>query len=203
MVKHTQTICRLLPTNCLSVSDHFVGLALKELDLKLWHLFKYPKLVVNQNDKLFIDFLNKVRVCNIDDDVGKLIKEGLIHKSDKNYPKDALHMYVETEPAMERSDAVLNDLLGKLYIIETNDNIPDNCKYPQATIQVSQNQTRRNTSLAKLHKLKIGAKVMLTVNLDIHDPLINGQAGNINHIEFVQVSVRKVYVKYILMNKLA
>ena len=31
MVKHTQTICRLLPTNCLSVFDHFVGLALKEL----------------------------------------------------------------------------------------------------------------------------------------------------------------------------
>ena len=29
MVKHTQTICRLLSTNCLSVFDHFVGLALK------------------------------------------------------------------------------------------------------------------------------------------------------------------------------
>ena len=32
MVKHTQTICRLLPTNCLSVFDHFVGLALKGLN---------------------------------------------------------------------------------------------------------------------------------------------------------------------------
>ena len=31
MVKHTQTIRRLLPTNCLSVFDHFVGLALKGL----------------------------------------------------------------------------------------------------------------------------------------------------------------------------
>ena len=30
-VKHTQTIHRLLPTNCLSVFDHFVGLALKRL----------------------------------------------------------------------------------------------------------------------------------------------------------------------------
>ena len=28
MVKHTQTIRRLLPTNCLSVFDHFVGLEL-------------------------------------------------------------------------------------------------------------------------------------------------------------------------------
>ena len=31
MVKHTQTICRKQPTNCLSVFDHFVGFALKVL----------------------------------------------------------------------------------------------------------------------------------------------------------------------------
>ena len=29
MVKHTKTTRRLLPTHCLSVFDHFVGLALK------------------------------------------------------------------------------------------------------------------------------------------------------------------------------
>ena len=33
MVKHTRTIHRLLPTNCLSVFDHFVDLALKGLSL--------------------------------------------------------------------------------------------------------------------------------------------------------------------------
>ena len=38
MVKHTQTIPRQKPTNCLSVFDHFVGLALKEL--KYSTLFK-------------------------------------------------------------------------------------------------------------------------------------------------------------------
>ena len=31
MTKHTQTILRLLPTNCFSVFDRFVGLALKGL----------------------------------------------------------------------------------------------------------------------------------------------------------------------------
>ena len=31
MIKHTQTVRRLLPTNCLSVLDHFVMLALKGL----------------------------------------------------------------------------------------------------------------------------------------------------------------------------
>ena len=34
MIKHTQKIRRLLPTNCLSVFDHFVRLALKGLGTK-------------------------------------------------------------------------------------------------------------------------------------------------------------------------
>ena len=34
MVKHTQTIRRLLPTNCLNVFDYFKGFALKVLEAK-------------------------------------------------------------------------------------------------------------------------------------------------------------------------
>ena len=40
MVKHTQSIRRLLPTTCLSVFDHFVGLALKGLRLQFFARFK-------------------------------------------------------------------------------------------------------------------------------------------------------------------
>ena len=35
MVKHTQTIRRLLPTNCLNAFDHFVGLMFKGLNTPL------------------------------------------------------------------------------------------------------------------------------------------------------------------------
>ena len=45
-------------------------------------------------------------------------------------------------------------------------------------------------------KLKIGAKVMLTVNMDIQNRLINGQTRNIRHIEFAHAIARKVYVKF-------
>ena len=44
-------------------------------------------------------------------------------------------------------------------------------------------------------KLKIGAKVIITVNLDTKDSLINDQTGNISHSEFAQSSVPKVYLK--------
>ena len=121
----------------------------------------------------------------------------LIYESDENYPKDALHMYAENEPAMKRNNAALNGLPGELCTIETDEKIPGNCKYTLATSQAAQNQKQTNTGgLAKFLKLKIGAKVMLTVNLDIQDRLINGQTGNISHVEFAHGSVRKVYVKF-------
>ena len=66
-----------------------------------------------------------------------------------------------------------------------------------ATIQAAQNQKQTNTGgLGKLRKLKIGAKVMLTVNLEIQDRLINGQTGKISYIEFAQDIVQKVYKKF-------
>ena len=43
-------------------------------------------------------------------------------------------------------------------------------------------------------KLKIGAKVMLTVNIDVQDRLTDGQTGNIRHTEFTQGSLCKVHV---------
>ena len=111
------------------------------LGLQLRHWFKYAELteVLRQIDKLFIDLLNKVRVDNIDDDVENLLKGRFVRESDENYPKDTVHMYAENEPVVKRHEVALNECLGKLYIIEANYKIPDNCKYPLALIQADQN----------------------------------------------------------------
>ena len=82
MIKHTQTICRLLLTNCLSVFDHFVGLALKGLMVnysqdsrycvgkgerylvfgKNYHTFQ-PTLVVWEGD--FTTIYEKLKIYSI------------------------------------------------------------------------------------------------------------------------------------------
>ena len=90
----------------------------------------------------------KIRVGNINDDVENLRKASFIRESDENYPKDALYMYAENEPAMKRNEAVPNKLPGELYTTEVNNKIPNNCKYPLALIQAAQNQKQTNTGLA-------------------------------------------------------
>lgn len=87
---------------------------------------------MRQKDKLFIDLFDKVRVGYIDYDVEKLLEARFIQESDENYLKDDLHMYAENELATKRNKAVLNDLPGGLYIIQTNDKIPGNWKDPLA-----------------------------------------------------------------------
>ena len=81
-----------------------------------------------------------------------------------------MNIYGENETAMERNEAVLNEFNAKLYLTEANDKIPGNCKYLLTLTQGPQNQKQTNTEgLAKLLKLKIGVKIMLTVNRDIQD----------------------------------
>ena len=68
-------------------------------------------------------------------------------------------------------------LLG--FTQQANNKIPDNCKNLLTLIQADSNQKETNTGdLAKGPRLKIGAKVMLTANIDIEDSLINGQIEN-------------------------
>ena len=50
--------------------------------------------------------------------------------------------------------------------------------------------------LAKTLKLKIGAKVMLTINTDIQDRLINGQIGLVKHFEIINNDVATIFIKF-------
>lgn len=63
-------------------------------------------------------------------------------------------------------------------------------------VQAAQNQKQINTGLAKLLKLKIGVKVMLTVNIYTQYRLTHGQTGNISYTEFAQDSICEEYVKF-------
>ena len=61
MVKHTQTIRRLLLMNYLNVSDHFVGLALKGLNL-LHKEIRYKKSHIRTLKREFENLCNALQL---------------------------------------------------------------------------------------------------------------------------------------------
>ena len=93
-------------------------------------MFKYDELteVVRKSDQVFVNLLNNVRFATVDENTGKLLKARLIDQSDKNYPHDALHMYVENAPTTLTNQTVLNNLPGEVYSIKADDKISDSSK---------------------------------------------------------------------------
>ena len=85
------------------------------LGLQEWCLFKYAELteVVSQMKNCLSIWLIKFKLVTLMM-MWKNYKAKFIHKSDKIYPKDALHMYAENEPTVKKNEAVLNHFLGDL-----------------------------------------------------------------------------------------
>ena len=63
MVEDNQTIHRLLLTNCLSVFDHFVGLALKGLKLNFGKYTNVSLKYIRSGDREYNGY-NDCNICN-------------------------------------------------------------------------------------------------------------------------------------------
>ena len=159
-------------------------------------MFQFAELteVMRQGgDTKFIDFLNKIRVGNIDEDAQKQIRERFIEESYINYPENAQLMFAENYPTVKHN----RKLPGKTCIINAIDQIPAVCKYPETLISLAHNKRQSETGgLAKCLELKVGAKVMATVNFGIQDMLINGQIGEVVGFEIMNSILKKVYLKF-------
>ena len=145
-----------------------------------------------------IQLLNKVRVGNIDTDAETLLKSRFIQSTDPDYPFDALHIFAENVPAKDYNDMMLSKIKKPLVSIQALDKLPKNCKVSNSDMQSAQNRKQSESGgLALQLKLKIDARVMLTMNVDIEDRLINGQVGTVNHFRKNQHNqITIVYVKF-------
>ena len=71
----------------------------------LWRTFKFCELdeVMRQRqDHAFIDLLNNVRIGELNESDIDVLSSRVIDRADENYPVDALHIFAENEPALNR-----------------------------------------------------------------------------------------------------
>ena len=113
------------------------------LNLDLWNIFKFAELteVMRQRgDMEFIEFLNKIRVGNLDESVQTRLKARFIKENDVNHPRNALHMFSENSQTLLHNKEMLMSFPGVLHKTEAIDVISGDCKYPKSMILSAQNR---------------------------------------------------------------
>ena len=75
-----------------------------------------------------------------------------------------------------------HQLIIQYIITKAIDNLPKNASIQKINQVLNRNQSETG-GLAGILKIKINARVMLTVNIDLQDRLVNGQLETVMHIE--------------------
>ena len=150
--------------------------------------------LMHQDDEIFVNMLNKIRVGEIDWNLEDVFKLHFIDKKDRCYPGNILHIFAENGPVKRHNDNQLRHIPGQLIIITAKDEVPKNFKI--SDIREAQNRKQSETGgLASLLELKVNARAMLTTNINIKDRLINRQMGTVKHIEMKENEVKTIYLE--------
>ena len=153
--------------------------------LDLWRKFQIVELteVMRQRgDFKFSSLLDKIREGEIDDHVENTLKSRFLKEISS--PQNIVQMFAENKPAKEHNETQLNTLDTQLILIDAIDEIPKDIVLLQSQIDaIKQRKMSEAGNLESQLKLKIGAQVMFTSNLDIDGRLVNGLVGTVKQIK--------------------
>ena len=169
------------------------------LGLELWRSFVMAELTEVMRQKgnaMFINLLNQARLGTLDSEKLSVLKSRFISKNDKNYPSDIIHIYAENAPVDEHNSNMLDRLETPLILIQAIDQVPIDSELSNTDLSWVQNAKISETGgLLYSLRIKLGARVMITKNIDIDDKLINGQVGTIKYVQFVNNKVTAVFIQ--------
>ena len=141
--------------------------------------------VVRQKDVSFSQLLCRVRLGECTEEDLAILQSREISSDDPDYPDDALHVFAFNYDVDKRND-------DKLRRLEPNDDLriviraTDDKTDSTGLIDFTSSKTsQKRSETAGLHTvlvLAIGARVMLTYNVDTADGLVNGVLGTVSGI---------------------
>ena len=143
-------------------------------------MIELREIMRQRGDSLFTELLCRVRTDSCTDGDINVLQSRIITPKSRDYPTHALHVYRLNKDVDDRNKFMLNKLASEedQFLIKAADatggkpidlsNVPD-----------------KRTETGNLHttlKLAVGARVMLTVNVDVSDGLVNGARGEVVHV---------------------
>ena len=104
------------------------------------------------------------------------------------YPKDVTHVYAQNHYCDEWNNKRITSLQGDKYECVAFDSKKDHCT-ELTTIDVSL-KPQKTGNLRKVLHVKVGARVMLTTNIDVSDGLTNGAVGTVKYVITEEITKR-------------
>ena len=166
---HPGTVCTL---------DDFAGNG--------WEKMQLHELsdIMQQKDMSFAECLNNIRTSvpepGSTEDLMLQQCELKVTPTDDTYPRHAMHVYAQNKYCDDWNENMLAFLSGKQYRYIAQDSKKDDCT-EMADVHMS-DKPRHTGNMRKILNLKVGARVMLTINIDISDGLTNGAMGTVANI---------------------
>ena len=117
--------------------------------------------------------INRIRTASHTEDDIKVIQSRCITPSDRNCPINALHIWAEYSPVDKHNEMKLEAIQAPLYVIKAKDQYPKNVN-KQDIDRVLARKRSETHGLDHEIRVKEGARIMLTANINIQDRLMNG-----------------------------
>ena len=162
----------------------------------LWEQFKVVNLTYNHrqgNDKSYADILNRIRVGEMTDEDISILHTRVMDHNDPKLPKDAIYISAVNEDVSKVNEARLDNLNGPMLTINS---VITNKTLQKYKPTITNAGTIKNTPLQNILRVKVGAKVILTYNIDTSDGLTNGALGEIVGYDMVEGRVQIIYVEF-------
>ena len=145
-------------------------------------MHELTQVMRQRGDQAFSELLCRVRTNTCTADDIKILKSREIAADSANYPTQALHVYRLNADVDERNTDMLDSIAPQSaqFAIKAIDSVAGQTSHISLT-----SLSDKRSETGGLHgtlKLAVGARVMLTTNVDVSDGLVNGARGEVVHI---------------------
>ena len=147
--------------------------------------FQMTELTENmrqRGDSAFSDLLCRARTNTCTSEDIQTLKSRQIVPGMENYPNKALHVYRLNVDVDSRNALMLDNLASESaqYTIRASDSVAGQTSH--ICLSTLSDKRTETGSLHRKLRLAIGARVMLTTNVDVSDCLVNGARGEVVHV---------------------
>ncbi|ROL52065.1 ATP-dependent DNA helicase PIF1 [Anabarilius grahami] len=148
-----------------------------------FQMITLTQIMRQRNDLAYAELLNRLRVKKKHEklnDADKCMLEAVIRSTPEECPSDALHIYATNKEVDNHNTEAISSRFSNIINIDAHDYKKD----PRTGEMKRQAAPLKGDKCGLIDKLQIdiGARVMLTRNIDVEDGLVNGTFGKVAKI---------------------